>query len=250
MSMFQKENDEIVIDLWAVVRLMFSKALTLVLCTLLCGLISYAGVYFLVTPQYQASITMYVNNRNTSENSTTVTQSDLNASAQLVSTYAAIIKSNSVMREVIEEADVEMLEKDLKEVVSTSAVDNTEVFRVMVLDEDPKVAARIANAIATIAPDQISDIVEGSSVKVVDFADIPDQRATPSYKKWVAIGMAFGLFVSAAVIFIREMTDTTVKSEADFSQWDYPILSTIPDLKEARKKQGYGYGYGGYGHQA
>lgn len=252
MSIVQRENEEIEIDIWEVVKLMFSKAPVILVCTLLCGLVAYAGIYFFVPPQYQAGITMYVNNRSQAENSTTMSQSDLNASAQLVDTYSAIITSRSVLREVIEEAEVEMTVEALQEAISTEAVNNTEVFEVTVLDPDPKVAARIANAVANIAPDQISQIVEGSSVKVVDYADIPDEIAKPSYVKLAAIGMVLGFVASAAVIFIREMLDTSVKSEADFSRWSYPILSTIPDLEEARKgrKGGYGYGYGGYGRRA
>lgn len=252
MSIVQKENDEVVIDIWEVVKLMFSKALVILLCTLLCGLVTYAGVYFFVTPQYRAGITMYVNNRANTESSTSVTQSDLNASVQLVDTYSAIITSRSVLREVIKAADVELTVEDLQEVINTSAVNNTEVFRVTVLDKDPKAAARIANAVASIAPEKISQIVEGSSVKVVDYADIPDEIAKPSYKKLVAVGMALGFLASVAVIFIRELLDTSVKSEADFIRWNYPILSTIPDLDEARKgrRSGYGYGYGSYGRRA
>lgn len=252
MNVVQKENDEVAIDILEVGKLMLSNALVIFLCTLMCGLLTYAGVYFFVTPQYEASITMYVNNRATAESSTTVTQSDLNASAQLVDTYSAIITSKSVLREVIEAADVELTVEDLQGVISTSAVNNTEVFEVTVLSEDPKAAARIANAVASIAPEQISQIVEGSSVKVVDYADIPDEIAKPSYKKLVAVGMLLGFLASMAIIFIRELLDTSVKSEADFSQWNYPILSTIPDLDEGHKsrRNGYGYGYGSYGRRA
>ena len=244
------DNEEVEIDLLAVLHLMLSKAHVIICCALAFGLIAYAGAFFLLTPQYEASVTMYVNNRITSENSTTVSQSDLNASVQLVDTYSAIITSKSVLQEVIQEANVGLTVEELQEVISTSSVNDTEVFDVTVLHEDPKAAARIANAITTIAPDQISQIVEGSSVKVVDHADIPDEIAKPSYKIIVAIGLALGFVLSCAVIFVLEMLDTSVKSEDDFTQWNYPILSTIPDLEEARKSRKSGYGYGSYGQKA
>lgn len=247
MGMIQKQDEEIVIDIKEVIKLMFNRAFSIILCTLAFGLAVYAGVYFLVTPQYEASITMYVNNKAGADNNTTMSQSDMNASVQLVDTYSAIIMSKSVLREVIAEADVELTEEDLYEAISTSAVNDTEVFEVSVLNEDPKAAARIANSIAEIVPAQIAEIAEGSSIKVVDYADIPDEIAKPSYLKWTLLGMLFGFFLSVLIIFIRELTDNSVKSEADFSQWDYPILSTIPDLEEAGKSRKNVYG--GYGHR-
>lgn len=245
--MSHQQDDEVVINLWEVVKLMLSKAPAIICCTLAFGLITYAGAFFLLTPQYEANVTLYVNNKTSVESTTTVTTSDLNASIQLVDTYAAFITSKTMMKEVIEAADVDIEVKELQEKVTTSTVNDTEVFKVTVMDSDPKAAARIANAIADIAPDRISEIVEGSSVKVVDYADIPEEIASPHYLRLTAIGMILGCMLSAAVVFIRALLDTTIQSEADFAQWSYPILSTIPDLDEARKRKGNGYGYGSYG---
>ena len=133
---------------------------------------------------------------------------------------------------------------ELQDQITTSSLNDTEVFRVFVQNPDPRAAARIANAIAEVAPDQIADIVEGSSVKIVDYAEIPTKIASPNYRRNAVIGMMMGMVLSAAVIVFRAMLDTSIRSEADFSQWEYPILSTIPDLDEARKKKNRGYGYG------
>ena len=148
-----------------------------------------------------------------------------------------------MLKQVIASAGADTTTTLLAQNISIEAVNNTEVFKVEVLDEDPKMAARLANAVATIAPKQISQIVEGSSVQVVDTAEVPTNIATPSYKKWGAIGALAGLVIAVAIILIIAMNDTGIKPEADFATWDYPLLCSIPDLA-AKEKSGYGYGYG------
>ncbi len=243
MSIVSQTKEEVVIDLMALIRLLIRKLHIIVLSTLVVGILFYACSLFLMTPMYEAHTTLYVNNSTSQDTSTAITTSDLTASAQLVDTYSAIISSNTVLSLVIEEADVDMTEEELLEQITISAVNDTEVFTVSVLNADPKTAARIANGIATIVPDQISEIVEGSSVKVVDYARIPTEIASPNYTLWAMLGMMLGFVVSVAVIVVRALLDRTIKSESDFERWTLPILGTVPDLEQAHKTDTYGYGY-------
>lgn len=244
MSIVSQNKEEVVIDLLALIRLLIRKLHIIIFCTLLVGMLFYAGNLFLVTPQYEANTTLYVNNSSSQDTSTAITASDLSASAQLVDTYSAIISSNTVLSQVISKADVDLTEEELLKQISISAVNDTEVFKVSVRNPDPKAAARIANGIAAIAPDQISEIVEGSSVKVVDYARIPTEIASPNYALWAILGMMMGFAVSIAVIVVRALLDRTIKSESDFERWTLPILGTVPDLEQANKTAAYGYGYG------
>lgn len=247
MNIFYQENGEDMIDIGAIIRLLLSRAHIIILCALLSGFAAYAGVYFLVTPQYEASITMYVNNKTSTEGNSTLTQSDLTASAHLVDTYSAILKNVSVLRDVIADAEVSLEVTELEKMISISSVNNTEVFEIAVTYQDPKAAARIVNSIAVIGPERISEIVEGSSVKIINLADIPSKIVSPSYRKAILLGLLFGGFISSCIIIFCSLMDTTVKSESDFELWKYPLLGTVPDLKEAKRMKKSGYGYGSYG---
>ena len=232
------------IDFLKLFHTLLSKLHVIFLCGLLFGLLAYGAVYLLITPKYMASTMLYVNNASTKENATTITQSDLYASSQLVNTYSAIITSESFLGNVIADADIDIEVEDLAEQLEIESVNDTEAFKVTVMNEDPKAAARIANAIADIAPSQIPAIVDGSSVKVIDYASIPTEIAKPSYRKAALIGLMLGLFISAIVILLREIMDTTIKSESDLEEWKLPILGVVPDFAEAKKKKSYGYSYG------
>ena len=81
--------------------LLLSKIRLILLSTLLFALFAYLAARFLMAPRYESYTSMYV------KNSSEVTQnipgninlSDLNASKSLVSTYAAVLMSSSVMSE-------------------------------------------------------------------------------------------------------------------------------------------------------
>ena len=53
----------------------------------------------------------------------------------------------------------------------------------------------IVDTIVKILPDRIADIVDGSSVRVVDHAVLPTQRSSPSYTKYTLIGLILGFVV-------------------------------------------------------
>ncbi len=241
----RQQNDEIEIDLLALVKLLLKKLPMIGAVTVLCGALVLGYTYFFVTPQYTATTTWYVNNSVNREGAQSVSSSDLTAAAKLVETYKAIITSRTVLEKVIQASGAEISYSNLSKSISTSNVGSTEVFKVSVKHSSPEMAANLANTITEVAPEQIAEIVAGSSVKIRDKAVVPKFRSEPSYKKALLLGAVIGFFCTCAYIVVRELLDTSIKSEADFSQWEYPLLSTIPDLAQAQKTaDSYGYGYG------
>ena len=69
---------------------------------LVLALLAFAVTFFWITPQYRASVTVYVNNTTSSQNVDAITGSNLSAAQQLVNTYISILQSKTVLREVIE----------------------------------------------------------------------------------------------------------------------------------------------------
>lgn len=244
MEVTRMDSDVVDIDFLKLLRILLNKLHIIAFCGLFCGVLVYAAVYLLVEPEYMANIMMYVNNASTNEGSTTISQSDLYASSQLVDTYSAIITSETFLEQVIAEADVDIEVEKLTEQLITEAVNDTEVFKISVMHQDPKAAARIANAIANIAPSHISSIVDGSSVKVIDYASIPTEISKPSYRKFVFIGFMFGLVLSIIIVLLIDIMDTTIKSESDLEEWMLPVLGVVPDFADAKKHKSYGYNYG------
>ena len=174
------KNDEIEIDLGRLFRAVMDRAWLVAVIAVLCAALTFAGTFFLITPKYESSAMFYVNNSNFSlgDASVSISSGDLTTSRNLVDSYIVILNTRETLVDVIDYAGASRTYKQLKEMISSGAVNETEIFRVTVTSEDPQEAERLANAIAYILPKRIGTIIDGTSAKVVDSAIVPSK---PSY---------------------------------------------------------------------
>lgn len=244
--MIKSTNDEEYIDLVEVAKILWKYAVVILLVGILFAALLFFYAQFFVSPRYEANALFYVNNSTFSLGSAVrISTGELSAASDLVDTYVAIMQSRANMEQVIEESGVNYTYEQLREMVSAKAVNSTGLFRVTVNSSNPEEARTLANTIAVILPDKISDIVTNSSVEVVDYAVTPHTRVSPSYIKYAAIGLLAGIVLASAVVLVISYFDDVIHDEDYLLQsFDAPILATIPDLM-AKSTKKYGY-YGAY----
>ena len=203
---------------------------------------------FAIAPEYTAKALLYVNNNfSVGNTSVSISASQLTAAQNLVDTYIVILESRNTINDVIKKSGVEYSYNEMCEMISARAVNNTEIFSVSVVSGNPEEATRIANVIADILPDKIAEIVDGSSVRIVDYAVVPSTKSSPNTTRFTAVGLLIAVAVVCAVIIARELTDTQIRSEDYLIQtYHLPILAVIPDLFST-KKSGYYSKYAAYG---
>lgn len=246
--MTKNENNEIEIDLLQLLQALWRYAALILIVGMIFSAASVMYARTFVTPQYEANALFYVNNSTFSlGNAVSISTGELNAASSLVDTYVAILESRANMELVLAESGAPYTYEQLRNMVSAKAVNSTGLFTVTVRSTSPEEARTLANVIADILPDKISDIVQNSSVVVVDYAVTPRTRVTPSYFKYAAIGMLMGVLLVSAIVVILELLDDVIHDE-DFLVKTYqaPLLGTIPNLNVKSKK----YGYAKYGDYA
>ncbi|MBR2523791.1 MAG: hypothetical protein IKE53_05060 [Clostridiales bacterium] len=242
-NMIKGQEEEI--DLLKLLQALWHSAWVIVATALVGGVIFLVYTMFFITPQYNSSALLYVNNGiNVGSAKLSITSSDLYASNSLVETFSVILKSRNTLDAVIEDGQIPYSYEELVTKVSGGAEGDTPVFKITVTDKDPDMAARIANDIVEVIVDRISEIVEGSSVKVVDYAIPARNASSPSYTKNTAIGMLIGFVIACGIIILRCLMDTTIREEEFLLEnyKDIPVLATIPDLSQ-QSSGGY---YGSY----
>ena len=213
----------------------------------LCGLVAALGTLYVtashITPMYRAGVMVYVNNARSDQVIEYMSSSNLSASKQLVNTYTTIIGSDTVLRKVVLDGKLPYSVDQVRNMMTTEQVDDTELFQVFITHEDPEVAAQVANAIAEVAPDEIEEFVEGSSTKIVDYAKVPTARYSPSYRKNTVLGGVIGVVVAVLYITLVYLLDVRIKDSEDMEMlFDIPILGQIPVFGTGEvKKKGYGY---------
>ncbi len=247
-------NETMEIDLRELFGVLLHRAWLIALVAVIGAALVFGYTFFMVDPLYQSSTLLYVNNTgiNIGSSSFSISSGELTAAQKLVDTYVVILKSRAALNEVIEKAELPYTYDELKKMISADAVNSTEVFEVVVTSKSPTEAEKIANTIANVLPEKISDIVNGSDVRIVDYAVVPSHRHSPSYTRNTAIGFLAGAVLAAAIIILTHILDENIRSEDYLSQSfpDIPLLSVIPDMHASRQRSGgyYGYGYGyGYG---
>ena len=238
---------EFEIDIVSLIRALWKNALIIALVAILFGCATFGVTAFMVEPTYQATASMYVNNStfNLGATSFSITSSDLSASNSLVSVYLYILESRTTLEEVIQTAGLSYTPDELKKMISTKSVLKTGAFEVTVTSTNPAEVELIANSIAQILPDRISEIMDGTSVRIVDYAIIPSKRSGPSIVQNTILGILIGGVLSVVWVIVKcLMNDTSrvmIQSVDDLRAMypDMMVLATIPDMRLNEKKNGY-----------
>lgn len=211
------------------------------------GAVTYTAVKLLVQPTYRCSFAAYVNNRQLSSKSITeyLTSSDVDASKELVKTYSAILKSNSILSSADEALHSDYTLRELKKMVSTQIQDETEIIQVFVEAKSPEESYRIATAIVDVAPKSMADIVEGSSMKIVEMPQPPNDIYSPSYFRYTLLGFGVAALLTIVLLAIHYLRNDIITDEAEVeSQFPVHVLGIIPDVNSsANDKTGAYYNY-------
>jgi len=242
-----ERNEELEIDLQRLFGALLQRMWMIIIASLLGALISFGITYYLITPEYESKAMFYVNNGSLSVGSASInlSSSDLSVSKSLVESYIVILNTRETLEDVADYAGVNIEYKDLKDMISASAVNSTEIFQVVVTSTDPAEAEDIADAISYILPKRISSIVEGTSAEIVDHAVLPSQPSSPNVMKNTALGLILGFVLCAGAICLYEIFNIMIRSEEDVEACcSHPVLAVVPDMHGPSKGGYYRYGYG------
>lgn len=214
----------------------FLARITYILITMvLFIIIGLLYILFVVTPMYHSSTTLILVGNNENQNST-VLQSELNLNKNLVATYSEIVKSRSVLNQVIDKLNLSISAEELSKNINVTSVENTEIIKIQVSNEDNKLAKNIASATSEVFMSEIQKIYKLTNVSVVDEASLENNPYNISVVKQLFIAAALGFICSAGVIFLIFYFDTTIKSSKDIEE--KLGLSVLGNVTVANKEKG------------
>ena len=208
--------------------LLRKNLLLVILLPIIAGVGVYIGSLFLPN-EYTASTTMYVLSRDDDPTKTSdITQSDLSASQMLTSDVATIMKSDRVERDVAEQFGLTNL-KGYKLNVTNSTT--TRVLSLAVTGRDPQMAADIANAVVADTSKVAQDVMRIQSVNAIDSAIPPANPSGPRRLLYAAVGALAGFFLAVAIVVLRDMLDTRVRSGSEAEEIvGVPVVGHFPAI--------------------
>lgn len=219
------ENDEIEIDLGELIGYLLGHIRVILLCTVCGGVIAGLISIFLITPQYQSTAKIYI-----LSSETTISLSDLQMGSSLASDYEELITSRSVVKNVIENLELESSVEELVGHVSVANTENTRIISITVTYPDPQMAQKIANEFAEVSKSQMADIMQVTKPTDVDIAEVPERKSSPNNVKNILIGIILGFVLAAGAFTVAYILDDTVKTTEDVERYlGLHTLASVPE---------------------
>ena len=211
-------------------KVFWNSKLYIIFILLLSLAIGYFYSYYYVTPMYQSFATVVlVQNENLEPDSSTITQTDINLNKNLLSTYTNIAKSDTVLGQVIKDLNLNMAPTELKKLVTVQAVNNTQVFKIGIVNEDNKMAALITNHLLEVFSKEVKSLYNMNNIYIMDSAEVVNTPYNIHHIKDIAIFVILGFILSCVLVLIIYIFDTTIKYEKDIENYaNLNVLSTIP----------------------
>jgi len=178
------------------------------------GLLVAGGLaFYVVTPKYKASVQILVSRHAQDAATQYATQQ---ADVQMITTYKELITNQVILKPAQEVlaagSDYDGTLGLLKNEVSVTSNQNSQVFSIDVLDTNPQRGAKIANQIAQTFKDRVKDIIKVNNVTIVSTATPAKSAVSPRRLIYLAVGLLIGGLLGLFYASIRALTDRRIHS--------------------------------------
>lgn len=168
-----------------------------------------------------------VRDNNNSSTSSDISQ-DITLNQKLVSTYSEIVKSRLVLDQVINSLDLPYSYNELASKISVSAVEDTEILKIIVKDENAREAVIISNEITSVFSNEVSKIYKLDNVSVIDMAKLNETPVNIHTARDTVIACVLGIILTSAIIFVIYYFDDTLRDVDTLEEeLKLPILSKV-----------------------
>lgn len=217
------------------------KGWLIIALTTLLGVAAGTWGYYVVPPKYASTIDFYVS---TPPTKGTSAQSGGQFAESRVNSYILLLSSEQLAQRVIASTGVQMTATDVASTITATAELNTVVVKATISDTIPRRSLQIAQGVANDFPKLVADLDnQGRTanaivvIQVVSGPTLQVGQVSPSWKKYIGLGLAAGLVLGIAIAILKEVLDTSVRDpEAAQRMLGAPVIGSIvfdPDTKKA-----------------
>lgn len=226
-----QQEYEIEIDLKKIIGALLKRWYVIALAGLLAAGLMFGYTKYYIPEKYESKTSIFVLNHD----ETNLTYTDLQFGAMLTKDYEILIKSRAVLEETIGNLKLNTTYDILKSMVSVNVPESTRIVEISVRTVDPKSSQAIADEIREVASKKIAEVMKADAVNLVDKANLPTKKCSPSTMNNTVLGGAAGSFVACVVILFFALMNDTIRSQEDVEK--YLNLSTLGAIPLDRKTE-------------
>ncbi len=244
---FKNENTGRTFDSKALWNQFLAHRILLIAIVLLTSLIM--GIYSAITyrPKYASKAKILVHDTQLGTST-----AEISTSTSLSRDYVEIIKSDSVMSQVISKLSLQGKygTSSLRRCISCDSPDYTRVIDLKVTTGDPELSRKIAVAVCSVARNRISEIMnfgsdengnpvgESCRLQIIDPAGKAVKLKSPVQSDFL-YGILYGILIAAILLIAFYLIDDKLKGEDEVVH--YLNLSVLAEIPYVDKKMASGH---------
>lgn len=229
-------------DLWSI----FVHRLWIIM---LAAVVTVSGLFLLnritFSPAYSSTATLYIL-RQDGSTATESSDSDFSLALKVVNDCDYLLKSHSVLDDVIQKLNLDINYKTLSESISTSNPENTRILEVKVESDSPEKAKQIVDTLCEIGQEKITEAMGFQQVNLYEYGTLESE---PCNQTGMITYLLTGMIAAALVYFvflILFLWDDRIRTGEDIER--YLGLSVLGDIPNADSRRRLGYrAYSSYG---
>nr|WP_088327686.1 Wzz/FepE/Etk N-terminal domain-containing protein [Bacillus cereus] len=222
-------------ELFVILR---KRLVMILVITIGAALVSAIVSFCFMTPIYQTSTQVLVNQKKQGEQN--IQYNEVQTNLQLTNTYKVIVKSPAILNQVKENLKLNISNDALNKKIKVENEKDSQIMAITVQDKDAKLARDIANKTAEIFKSEIVKIMSVDNVTILSKAGVTEEQSPikPNKMLNVAIALVVGLMASVGLAFLLEYLDSTLKKEEDIEKFlGVPVLGIVSHMEENESKR-------------
>lgn len=222
-------QEEMTLDLTELFGILRKRIWLIISITFATTLISAILSFFVLSPIYEAKISIIIGRSEAAEASMKTDYNDVMMFQKLSKTYAEIAKSNVVAEKTINDLGLNVNTVDYLKGLTVTPQPDTQIIVLRYQSKDAIEAAKIINKHASNFIQESKRFYPDGNIQIIDVAKVPESPVKPKPMLNIAIAFVLGVMISFGLVFVLEYMDTTVKSEEEIEKLlDLPVIGIIP----------------------
>lgn len=229
-----EDEEEITIDLSEFFRQIKRHLISLILVTMICGILAGVLTKFLIPSTYASSGSIFLTPQISESGS--VDFNSINSNQKLVNNVVSLLTQNNIMSMVSKEVGLDTAE-DAREAIEVTNTPDTELVTITATTEDPELSKAIAVSTIDTFINTMQDTLNVKNIEIVENPKLDYNPVGPNVGRNIVIGAAVGCFAELAWIFVRMIFDNRLKSKEEAEKYlGIPVYAELPDLEEMGRK--------------
>lgn len=192
------------LDLKEIFNILWKRKVSIIVIFIVIITIGIIYSFFIVGPKYTSYTTVLVKQENMYlENGEKVNGTNLES---FVPTYEELVKSNVVIKETIEELDIEGINVGS---IEATQVKDTEMVKITVTNSNPEHAAKVANKLVDITNKKIKELYEIEDIYIIEKAEVSTVPNNSDHKKEIIKFAFIGIIISCGYALVMN----TIKAQ-------------------------------------